>query len=111
MRGVFKPGYSGSGCSDVHGGIPIRVRDHVTACTRKFEDRAMASVVAEMAGFRGGCDRAIPNPNRLIEYLSYKIKHLLKNTVLLYSPGSHASPLNAGLGAEKLWQFCIATTI
>jgi hypothetical protein len=60
---------------------------------------------------RRGCDRAIPNPNRLIEYLSYKIKHLLKNTVLLYSPGSHASPLNAGLGAEKLWQFCIATTI
>jgi transposase len=44
-----------------------------------------------------GCDRAIPNPNRLIESFAYKIKHLLKNNIWLYSPGSHASSLNAGL--------------
>ena len=44
-----------------------------------------------------GCDRAIPNPNRLIESFVYKIKCLLKNNIWLYSPGSHASSLNAGL--------------
>ena len=37
LRGVFKPGYSGSGYSDVHGGIPISIHDHVAACTGKFE--------------------------------------------------------------------------
>lgn len=37
VRGVFKPGYVGSGCRDVHGGIPIRIHDHVAACTGKFE--------------------------------------------------------------------------
>ena len=31
IRGVFKPGYSGSGCSDVHGSIPIRIHDHAAA--------------------------------------------------------------------------------
>jgi Putative transposase len=43
-----------------------------------------------------GCDRAIPNPNRVIKSFSYKIKCLLKNVVLLYSPGSHANALDAG---------------
>jgi len=42
------------------------------------------------------CDRAIPSPNRLTERFSYKIKHLLKNIALLYSPGSHANELDAG---------------
>jgi len=44
----------------------------------------------------GGCDRAIPNPNLLIKSYAYKIKCLLKNVVLLYSPGSHANALDAG---------------
>lgn len=43
-----------------------------------------------------GCDRAIPNPNRLIKSFAYQIKHLLKNIILLYSPGSHANELDAG---------------
>ena len=44
----------------------------------------------------GGCDRAIPSPNRLTERFAYKIKRLLKNIALLYSPGSHANELDAG---------------
>jgi hypothetical protein len=44
-----------------------------------------------------GCDRAIPNPNLLIKSFAYKIKHLLKNIVLLYSPGFYANALDAGL--------------
>jgi hypothetical protein len=48
MRGVFKPGYSGSGCSDVQGSIPIRIHDHVEACTGKFESRAMPTLAAHM---------------------------------------------------------------
>jgi hypothetical protein len=43
-----------------------------------------------------GCDRAIPNPNLLIESFAYKIKRLLNNVVLLYSPGSHANELDTG---------------
>ena len=45
--GVFKPGYSNSGCSDVHGGIPSGIHDHVAACTGKFETRAMSTMTAE----------------------------------------------------------------
>ena len=41
VRGVFKPGYSGSGCNDVHGGIPIGIHDHVAARTEKRETSAM----------------------------------------------------------------------
>jgi probable HAF family extracellular repeat protein len=41
-----------------------------------------------------GCDRAIPSPNRLTERFAYKIKRLLKNVALLYSPGSHANGIN-----------------
>ena len=52
MRGVFKPGYNGSGCSDVHGGIPIRIHDDVAACTGKFETRAMTTIPTHMAGLR-----------------------------------------------------------
>ena len=44
-----------------------------------------------------GCDRAIPNQNLLIQSFAYKIKCLLKNIVLLYSTGSHANALDAGL--------------
>ena len=44
-----------------------------------------------------GCDRAIPNPNLFMKSFSYKIKHLLKNIVLLYSTGSHANAFDAGL--------------
>src|SRR6266480_3189139 len=44
-----------------------------------------------------GCDRAIPNPNLLIKSFAYKIKRLLKNLVLLYSPSSYANALDAGL--------------
>jgi len=44
-----------------------------------------------------GCDRAIPNQNLLIKSFAYKIKCLLKNIVLLYSTGSHANALDAGL--------------
>ncbi len=52
LRGVFKPGYSGSSCSDVHGGIPVRIHDHVAACTGKVESRAMATTTAQMACLR-----------------------------------------------------------
>jgi hypothetical protein len=53
-------------------------------------------------GFRSLCsswrsDCAIPNPNLLIKSFAYKIKHLLKNIVLLYSPGFYANALDAGL--------------
>jgi hypothetical protein len=44
-----------------------------------------------------GCDRAIPNPNLLIKSFAHKIKHLLKNIVSLYSPGSYANALDVGL--------------
>ena len=44
-----------------------------------------------------GCDRAIPNPNLLIKSFARKIKHLLKNIVVLYSPGSYANALDVGL--------------
>jgi hypothetical protein len=44
-----------------------------------------------------GCDRAIPNPNLLIKSFAHKIKHLLKNIVLLYSPGFYANALDVGL--------------
>ena len=44
-----------------------------------------------------GCDRAIPNPNLLIKSFAHKIKHLLKNIVLLYSPGFYANTLDVGL--------------
>ena len=44
-----------------------------------------------------GCDRAIPNPNLLIKGFAHKIKHLLKNIVLLYSPGFYANALDVGL--------------
>jgi hypothetical protein len=47
-------------------------------------------------GMLDGCDRAIPSPNRLSERFAYKIKRLLKNVALLYSPGSHANELDAG---------------
>jgi hypothetical protein len=43
-----------------------------------------------------GCDRAIPNLNLLIKSLACKIKYLLRNIVLLYSPGSYANTLDAG---------------
>jgi len=58
-----------------------------------------------------GCDRAIPNPNLSAKSFAYKIKYLLKKIVLLYSPSSYANALDAGLGAEKGLQVCIATTI
>jgi len=45
----------------------------------------------------GGCDRAIPSPNRLTERFAYKIKCLPKNVALLYSPGSYANALDVGL--------------
>src|SRR5262245_6433463 len=44
-----------------------------------------------------GCDRAIPNPNLLIKSFSYKIKHLLKNVVWLYSTGPHSNTLDTDL--------------
>jgi hypothetical protein len=44
-----------------------------------------------------GCDRAIPNPNLLIKSFAYKIKHLLKNVVWLYSTGAHANALDVDL--------------
>ena len=53
MRGVFKPGYNGSGCSDVHSGIPIGIHDHVAACTGKLETRAKPTMPTPMAGLRG----------------------------------------------------------
>jgi hypothetical protein len=43
-----------------------------------------------------GCDRAIPNPNRLVKSFAYKINCLLKNIVWLYKPSSHANVLDAG---------------
>jgi hypothetical protein len=44
-----------------------------------------------------GCDRAIPNPNLLIKSFAYKINYLLKDIILLYSPGSYANALDADL--------------
>jgi len=38
----------------------------------------------------------MPNPNQLIKNFAYQIKHLLKNIILLYSPGSHANALDTG---------------
>ena len=57
---------------------------------------AIAALLAEGIRARGGCDRAIPNPNLLIKSFACKIKYLLKNIVLLYSPGSYVNTLDAG---------------
>ena len=58
--------------------------------------RATVISVKEGLELGDGCDRAIPSPNRLTERFAYKIKRLLKNVALLYSPGSHANELDAG---------------
>jgi len=60
-------------------------------------DPALALAVAHQESGFNGCDRAIPNPNLLIKSFAHKIKHLLKNIVLLYSPGFYANTLDVGL--------------
>ena len=37
MWGVFKPGYDGSSCRDVAGGVIVRIPNIATACTGKLE--------------------------------------------------------------------------
>ena len=61
-----------------------------------FVDLLQPDIYREMSARPEGCNRAIPNPNRLIKSFAYQIKHWLKNIILLYSPGSHANALDTG---------------
>jgi hypothetical protein len=59
-------------------------------------DHQRGAPAAHAAAIHNGCDRAIPNPNRLVKSFAYKINCLLKNIVWLYKPSSHANVLDAG---------------
>jgi len=63
--------------------------------SRVFPLRALPETSAP-GHLEGGYDCAIPNPNLLIKSFACKIKYLLKNIVLLYSPGSYVNTLDAG---------------